>query len=148
MGDHPEHLTALIGEDSRRAVVIANALDDAPADVHRAGVERELAALADLGIDAIELDLRDFFGQEQRVRRDLGEVSLAWLRGGNVFMLRYALRCSGADTVFGHLLAADALVYRIQRWPVRAVPKPAWPLSCLMMLESGGPPARSRCGTA
>jgi dipeptidase E len=111
MGGHPELLTALIGEDSRRAVVIANALDDAPADVRRAGVERELAALAELGIDAVELDLRDFFGQEQRLRRDLSGVSLAWLRGGNVFMLRYALRRSGADTVLGDLLAADALVY-------------------------------------
>lgn len=111
LGDHPEHLTALVGDDQRRAVVIANALDDAPADVRRAGVERELAALAALGMDAVELDLRDYFGQEQRLRRDLAGVSLAWLRGGNVFMLRYALRRSGADTVFGDLLAADALVY-------------------------------------
>lgn len=111
MGDHPEHLTALVGEDGRRALIIANALDDAPADVRRAGVERELAALAGAGIDAVELDLRDYFGQEQRLRRDLGKVSLAWLRGGNVFLLRYALFRSGADAVFGDLLAADALVY-------------------------------------
>jgi dipeptidase E len=111
MGDHPEHLTALVGADSRRAVIIANALDDAPSDVRRAGVERELGALASLGVDAIEMDLRDYFGQEQRLRRDLAGVSLAWLRGGNVFMLRYALRRSGGDAVFRDLLAADALVY-------------------------------------
>ena len=111
MGDHPEHLRALVGEDRRNAVVIANALDDAPADVRRSGVERELAALAGLGFDAVELDLRDYFGHEQRLRRDLGRVSLAWLRGGNVFMLRYALFRSGADVVFCDLLAADALVY-------------------------------------
>ena len=37
MGDHPEHLLALIGAGSRRAVVIANAMDDAPPDVRRAG---------------------------------------------------------------------------------------------------------------
>jgi dipeptidase E len=36
---------------------------------------------------------------------------MAWLRGGNVFMLRYALSRSGADAVFGELLATDALVY-------------------------------------
>jgi dipeptidase E len=111
MGDHPEHLTALVGDDLRPAVVIANALDDAPADVRRAGAERELAALAALGVDAVELDLRDYFGREPRLRRDLAGVSLSWLRGGNVFMLRYALRRSGADTVFAELLAADALVY-------------------------------------
>ena len=111
MGDHPEHLAALVGGGGRRAVVIANAMDDAPADVRRGGVERELAALTDLGFDAVELDLRDYFGQERRLRRDLAGVALAWLRGGNVFMLRFALFRSAGDVVFGDLLAADALVY-------------------------------------
>jgi dipeptidase E len=111
MGDHPEHLAALVGEGGRRAVVIANAMDDAPADVRRGGVERELAALTDLGFDPVELDLRDYFGQERRLRRDLAGVALAWLRGGNVFMLRFALFRSAGDVVFGDLLAADALVY-------------------------------------
>jgi dipeptidase E len=111
MGDHPEHLAALVGEGGRRAVVIANAMDDAPADVRRGGVQRELAALTDLGFDPVELDLRDYFGQERRLRRDLAGVALAWLRGGNVFMLRFALFRSAGDVVFGDLLAADALVY-------------------------------------
>jgi dipeptidase E len=111
MGDHPEHLVALVGAGGRRAVVIANAMDDAPADVRRGGVERELAALTDLGFDPVELDLRDYFGQERRLRRDLAGVALAWLRGGNVFMLRFALFRSAGDVVFGDLLAADALVY-------------------------------------
>jgi dipeptidase E len=111
MGDHPEHLVALVGAGGRRAVVIANAMDDAPAEVRRSGVERELAALTDLGFEAVELDLRDYFGQERRLRRDLAGVALAWLRGGNVFMLRFALFRSGGDVVLGDLLAADALVY-------------------------------------
>jgi dipeptidase E len=111
MGDHPEHLRALAGEDGRRAVVIANALDDAPADVRAEGAERELAALAGLGFDGIELDLRDYFGQEQLLRDDLAGFSMAWLRGGNVFMLRYALSRSGGDAAFRELLAVDALVY-------------------------------------
>ncbi len=111
IGDHPEYLTALVGDDSRRTVVIANAMDDAPEDIRQAGVERELAALGELGFDPEELDLRDYFGDEQRLHRELAEVALAWLRGGNVFMLRYALRRSGGDTVFRDLLAQDALVY-------------------------------------
>ena len=111
LGDHPEHLAALVGESGRRAVVIANALDDAPAGVRRLGVEDELADLAGLGFDAVELDLRDYFGHQQRLRRDLGGFCLAWLRGGNVFMLRYALFRSGGDVIFRDLLAADTLVY-------------------------------------
>ena len=111
LGDHPEHLVSLVGGDGRRSVVIANAMDDAPPDVRRAGVELELAAVADLGLGAAELDLRDYFSDQQRLRQDLAGVSVAWLRGGNTFMLRYALYRSGADTAFRELLAANALVY-------------------------------------
>jgi len=111
MGDHPEYLAALAGKSGRGAVVIANALDDAPAEVRRSGVENELADLAALGFCAVELDLRDYFGRQQRLRHDLGGISLAWLRGGNVFMLRYALFRSGGDVIFRDLLAADTLVY-------------------------------------
>lgn len=111
MGDHPERLAELVGDGSRRAVVIANAMDDAPQDIRRDGVERELASLASLGFDPAELDLREYFDDEHGLRHDLAGVSLAWLRGGNVFMLRHALRRSGGDTVFADLLARDVLVY-------------------------------------
>ena len=111
MGDHPEQLACLVGEGGRRAVMIANAIDDIPVKIRRLFAERELAALGELGFDAAELDLRDYFGEPERLRRDLAGVALAWLRGGNVFMLRYALRRSGGDSVFRDLLASDALVY-------------------------------------
>jgi dipeptidase E len=44
------------------------------------------------------------------LRRDLAGVGLAWLRGGNVFMLLFALFRGAGDIVFRDLLAADALV--------------------------------------
>jgi dipeptidase E len=77
IGDHPEYLMALVGDGSRRTVVIANAMDDAPEEIRHAGVERELAALGELGFDAAELDLRDYFDDEQRLRRELAGVALA-----------------------------------------------------------------------
>jgi dipeptidase E len=69
MGDYPEHLVALVGGDGRCSVVIANAMDDAPPDVRLASVELELAALADLGLGVAELNLRDYFGHQQRLGR-------------------------------------------------------------------------------
>jgi dipeptidase E len=111
MGDHPEYLTALVGGNNRRAAVIANAMDDAPGEVRGSGVEGELAALTELGFDAAELDLRGYIDDGNRLGRDLAGLAVTWLRGGNVFMLRYALRRSGGDAVFRDLLAEDALVY-------------------------------------
>jgi dipeptidase E len=92
MGDHPEHLVALVGGVGRRAVVIANALDEAPPDARRAGTELELAALAALGFDAVELDLRHYFTGQQRLRRDLAGVAYRALRDGQ------ALVVNGPDT--------------------------------------------------
>ncbi|HYY32323.1 MAG TPA: Type 1 glutamine amidotransferase-like domain-containing protein [Gaiellaceae bacterium] len=106
MGDHPERLLELLGS-GRRAAVIANAIDDADAETRKEGVEREVEALRALGLEPRELDLREHFGSAP----DLGGYDLIWLRGGNVFLLRYALAASGADTLLVDLLHDDALVY-------------------------------------
>jgi dipeptidase E len=110
MGDHPEDLVALV-EAGRQAVVIANAMDHEPGADRHAGVQRELDALADLGIEAEELDLRTYFGQPERLGRCLRACGLVWLRGGNVFLLRYSLAASGADSVLTALVREDALVF-------------------------------------
>jgi len=110
MGDHPEELVSLV-EPGRQAAVIANAMDDEPEEDRDAGVRRELDALAQLGIEAHELDLRTYFGHAEPLARDLRTCGLVWLRGGNVFMLRYSLAASGADGVLSALLEEDALVY-------------------------------------
>jgi dipeptidase E len=111
LGDHPELLVSLVGQTGRRAVVIGNAVDDIPVQIRSLFVAREITALAELGFDAAELDLRDYFGDQQRLASDLSGVALAWLRGGNVFMLRYALLRSGGDSVLRDLLERDALVF-------------------------------------
>jgi dipeptidase E len=106
MGDHPDRLLELLGS-ARSAAVIANALDDQGAATRREGVERELSALGELGLEPRELDLREHFG----LPPDLSAYDLLWLRGGNVFLLRYALAASGADAAIVQLLRDDALVY-------------------------------------
>lgn len=110
MGDHPEQLVALAGRGARVAV-IANAMDDAPTVVRSGGVDREIVALTELGFTPEEVDLRDYFGHESKLEQALAGFDALWLRGGNVFVLRYALERSGADTVITNALARDALVY-------------------------------------
>jgi dipeptidase E len=106
MGDQPDRLLELLGS-GRRAAVIANAIDDQDAATRQEGVERELGALGELGLEPRELDLREHFD----LPPDLTEYDLVWLRGGNVFLLRYALAASGADAALVQLLHDDALVY-------------------------------------
>lgn len=110
IGDHPDRLLGLLDRPGP-AVVIANAMDAAPADVRREAVQLELTALGELGIEAEELDLRDHFDNDGRLDVVLAGCALVWLRGGNVFMLRHALARSGADTILIDLLRRNTLVY-------------------------------------
>jgi dipeptidase E len=70
MGDRPECLVELI-DPGRPAAVIANAMDAEPEEDRTVGVRRELSALAELGIEAEELDLRAYFGHSQALAVDL-----------------------------------------------------------------------------
>jgi dipeptidase E len=109
LGDHPEHLVRLAG-DGARVAVIANSIDGAPVDIRREGVQRELDDLTSLGLRPHEVDLRDLAGSEDVVAA-LAGVDAVWVRGGNTFVLRVALRRAGADPVLIDALGRDELVW-------------------------------------
>jgi dipeptidase E len=110
VGNCPHRLVEL-ARGGVRAAVIANAMDAAPSEIRRDGVKRELSALTALGLVAEELDLRDHFGTHGAVASELHRYDIVWLRGGNVFMLRYALARSDTDPELTRLLDKDAIVY-------------------------------------
>jgi dipeptidase E len=109
MGGCPDRLRDLVHGD-HRAAVIANAMDAQPSHERREGVDRELTALSELGFRPEHLDLRDHFDRGD-VCAALADYDLVWLRGGNVFMLRYALARSRADEAIVERLAADSVCY-------------------------------------
>ena len=110
IGNRPDQLLELAGGGGRVAV-IANAMDAESADLRRAGVRRELDAMSELGFVAEELDLRNYFSDQAGIAGALRGFDVIWLRGGNSFMLRYALARSGADEALLELLSQDAIVY-------------------------------------
>ena len=112
LGAHPHRIVDLVRE-GRRAAVIANAIDNEPADVRVEKVEAEIGWLTDLGLATEELDLRDFFdpGRQSALAETLESYQLLWLRGGNVFLLRHALKASRADDLIVDALRRDAFVY-------------------------------------
>lgn len=110
MGSCPDRLMSLAGNDSLVAVV-ANAMDAAPVEVREEAVERECVALADLGFTVEEVDLRDHFVARSSLAAELRRYGVVWVRGVNVFVLRYALARSGADVELIRLLHDDAIVY-------------------------------------
>lgn len=110
LGNARDRLVELL-DGGGEVAVVANALDGAPYDVRRERVAADIDRLAAIGVAGAELDLRNYFGDAERLESDLRGSRGVWIRGGNVFVLRYAMACSGADTALTRMIREDALVY-------------------------------------
>ena len=99
LGDHPEQLAKLFGKN-RRVAVIANATDDLQtAEERKLKVLKEIEWLDALGLKAEELDLRDYFGKPEELRKKVDEYGGVWVRGGNGFNIVRAAHQSGFDKI-------------------------------------------------
>jgi dipeptidase E len=111
MGDRIDELLGYLGPNARLAIV-HNALDGIPAEVRRQ--YRGFSATSffrERGLDAFDLDLRDYFGEPHRVSEAVSNARLVWAVGGNTFLLRRAMRQSGLDQVIVRRVAEGSLIY-------------------------------------
>ncbi len=113
VGGRPDLLVALVRRSPgpQTVGVVANACDVGDPDRRAGEVARELTAMCELGLDPHELDLRDYSAGGDTLGKDLAGLAALWVRGGNAFVLRYAMATSGADQLIPRLVADDALVY-------------------------------------
>ncbi len=108
LGSAPESLLRLLG-GGRRAAVILNAVDAKTPEKRAVSLTQEMDTLRTLGLESTEVDLRDYF--ERPLGAALASFDLLWVRGGHTFVLRRALRQSGADEAIVGLLREDRVVY-------------------------------------
>jgi dipeptidase E len=96
-------------DGSTRVAVISNALDFSNDHARRTGrVTEELNELSELGLRPAAVDLREFFGSPNATRAMLEEFDGAWVLGGNVFILRRAMKYSGFDQLLFEKASASA----------------------------------------
>jgi dipeptidase E len=113
LGNQPQRLVDLAGRGGPSAIIV-NACDLMSDDDRTARVRQEIEALERLGFKAEEFDLRRFFhdgSKREELRGRLADSSLVWVRGGNAFVLRRAMKASGFDEMIREALQRDALAY-------------------------------------
>ena len=93
------------------ALVVANALDHAASHLRDSYARRSVEALEALGFSTGELDLRDYFAARDHIGAAVRDVGLVWVNGGNVFLLRRAMRQSGLDRYIIERRSDDGFVY-------------------------------------
>ena len=111
IGNRPERLKDLL-KGGTKVAVISNASDHhtEPGIIER--IHRDVMDFSAIGLQAERLDLREYFDKDSAsLYEKLKQYDLVWIRGGNVFNLRRAMRQSGFDDVITDMLAMDEIVY-------------------------------------
>jgi dipeptidase E len=110
-GDHPQQFSDLIG-NNKNIAIIPNALDwstDLPR--RTASLQQEKDGLLQLYLQPDELDLRNYFGKPEELKRKMSEYGAVWVVGGNTFVLRRAYKQSGMDTWLRENITNQEFVY-------------------------------------
>jgi dipeptidase E len=112
LGNKPMELVRLM-IPNKKIGFIPNACDYTNVNTERENRvnDNDMAGLKHLGLDVQLLDLRDYFGKTDDLRKKINELGGLFVRGGNTFILRQAMRLSGFDIIFKELLKRDAFVY-------------------------------------
>src|SRR5690606_28551099 len=89
---------------NKKIAFIANALDFSQDEARKqASIERSMQELIGLGLEPELVDLRNYFDNETELVKKLKGFGGVWVRGGNSFVLRKAMRYSGLDTILFEL---------------------------------------------
>jgi dipeptidase E len=112
LGNETEKLKSLI-PSNKRAGYIFNACDFTNTDLEKRNkrIETDTTALRSVGFEVEQLDLKGYFGQEEKLREKVKELGAIWVSGGNVFILRQAMKLSGFDTILKELNQRNDFLY-------------------------------------
>lgn len=101
LGNETDKLVAMT--PNRRIGYIPNALDFTGADPVRREkhVQFDVSSLEDIGLECEVVDLKDYFDDPEGLKRKLKELGAVFISGGNVFVLRQAMKLSGMDHILG-----------------------------------------------
>ncbi len=98
--ENVEKLKNMIKSTNKKVVYITNAMDFAT-DVERRKKSQEVDInnLINIGLDPIEIDLRNFFGKKYELENELAKFDIIRVRWGNTFVLRQAMKFSWFDEI-------------------------------------------------
>ncbi|MGV8086713.1 MAG: Type 1 glutamine amidotransferase-like domain-containing protein [Candidatus Woesearchaeota archaeon] len=112
-GNHTDEFKKLMPKNNNKMGYIPNALDFTGADPIRKeqGIKKEMDELQSLGFEVELLDLQKYFGKSSELKRKLHTLGGVFVRGGNTFVLRQAMKLSGFDKHMNYLHKREDFLY-------------------------------------
>ncbi len=94
-------------------LIIPNALDFRPSSDERTinSLENKKDRLREIGLEPTVLDLREYFGESEKLKTIVESKGAVFILGGNVFILRQAMKLSGLDKILINLADDPSFLY-------------------------------------
>jgi dipeptidase E len=111
IGNETEKLKKLVPKG--KIGYIPNARDFSGADPERRAKrnENDMRSLRELSFEVEMLNLQDYFGRQTDLKKKLEELGAIFISGGNVFVLRQAMKLSGLDELLRELREDKNFLY-------------------------------------
>jgi dipeptidase E len=113
LGDQTETLKGWMSSGEKKVGYTPNAFDftGMPPENRVKHMDFDMNGLKDLGFDVEVLDLRDYFGKKEELKKKLNALNMVWVSGGNTFVLRQAMHLSGFDELMNELRQREDFIY-------------------------------------
>lgn len=110
LGDNPIQLSELFSTNKKIAI-IPNAKENLDTLLKEQRMQSELKSLQKIGLQPEIKDLKEFFGNSEKLQEALNTFGEVWVVGGNTFVLRAAMSESGFDRWIQSKLKDKDFVY-------------------------------------
>lgn len=110
LGRYP-HIARELAGPNNKAAYVKNAQDHLPPEVRNFSTPDKKAMFEAAGFEFEEIDLRDYFSNQEDLRSKLSGFGSFWAAGGNAFILRRAFEQSGLSKLLPEMLKNDEILY-------------------------------------
>lgn len=110
-GNQIDFLKNWIMKNNNRILLIANALDAKDEIKITNNIENDKKILKEIGFEVTVVDLKDYFNNQERLLKDFALYNAFCVIGGNVFILRQAMKLSGFDNYLKKISKKDNYLY-------------------------------------
>lgn len=108
-GNKIDYLKDWIKNHNHKILLIFNALDAKGYEKINENIKEDKKLLEEIGFDVTVIDLKEYFDNYEKLKKDFKNYKAYCVMGGNVFVLRQAMKYSGFDNYLKEMANKDHL---------------------------------------
>jgi dipeptidase E len=111
LGNHKKEFKKMAKKTNKKVAIITNAGDCYNPKKREEKDKEQIELMKEFELYPELLDLKKYFGKQKQLYRKMNNFGVIWVKGGNTFVLRQAMKLSGFDNIFKKLIEKKNVLY-------------------------------------